>query len=504
MLIFPSYLFATPKKIINFAITSDLHGWLSTQLIYPDRRKASGLLHIKPIIKQLRELDPNLVLLDAGDTLSGSPFTHFLHHKNRLKQDLFFQELKKLNYTAITIGNHDLEINPLLEKYYLPNSNFTWLAGNLNPSKWIRPYLSIQRKGVKIVILGMTTIGVKMWIHPKKYTHLKIQDPLDAIPYWLKKIEKQEKPDILIGLFHIGRRLKRDSFASRVNLQPLSNTIKRIAQQYPQFSFIISGHDHLISRKNQLRYIAGVPIIEAGSWGRHVIHLQAELKQIKTKWHLSKVKHHRYNAISYHPSSKDYKKKLPISYLNYIDKKTLWKYEGRSRKKLEYCINTLLSQATKNKFTDITLHPYIKIFRNSIKTNDVISRKHIFRWLPYQNRTIQIQLNQREIQILISRKKRKQKFLFSYFYNQALKNKITKKSKSFFLDKLQWEKKYFTLISDYHFHGGKGLLAPLFLKKKKIVKVAYEVYQKQLFNYLLKNKTLPNQCNMLTRQFTSD
>ena len=145
------------SKQIRLIVTSDLHGWMSTALMYPNRKK-KGLLHLAKGIKKARAENPDLILLDAGDLLQGSPLVSYIHktQKSPAVEDPFFRLFQSLEYHAVVVGNHDLGINPLFEREYLPNSKFSWLAANVyrNKNLVFKPFLTLDCNGLKIAILG--------------------------------------------------------------------------------------------------------------------------------------------------------------------------------------------------------------------------------------------------------------------------------------------------------------------------------------------------------------
>ena len=72
------------KTTLLIAATSDLHGTLSSTRLLPRPR---GLLHLVQKVRQLRANNPELILLDAGDTIQGDPssfyFSHIVQEKHR-------------------------------------------------------------------------------------------------------------------------------------------------------------------------------------------------------------------------------------------------------------------------------------------------------------------------------------------------------------------------------------------------------------------------------------
>lgn len=88
---------------ITILETSDLHG-----VIYPydyaaDTALNGGLAKVATIVKQEREKDPNLLLVDCGDTLQGNMISDF--RENDVHP--MFEAMNLLKFDAFALGNHE-------------------------------------------------------------------------------------------------------------------------------------------------------------------------------------------------------------------------------------------------------------------------------------------------------------------------------------------------------------------------------------------------------------
>ena len=98
------------KTSLLIVATSDLHGTLTSTRLLP-RKRSRGLLHLAQQLKKLREDFPELILLDAGDTIQGDPSSfYFSHVAPETSRPLPVIELmNRLKYDALALGNHDFE-----------------------------------------------------------------------------------------------------------------------------------------------------------------------------------------------------------------------------------------------------------------------------------------------------------------------------------------------------------------------------------------------------------
>ena len=112
---------------VALAFTSDLHGNLQDT-----QGRPSGLLHLAQPLRKLRGLEPNLLLIDVGDTLQGSPENHYFSRIRPRSAPLpVIQVMNALRYDAVVLGNHDFDPPPKVLLKSLQHSRFPWLAANL-------------------------------------------------------------------------------------------------------------------------------------------------------------------------------------------------------------------------------------------------------------------------------------------------------------------------------------------------------------------------------------
>ena len=91
----------------------------------------------------------------------------------------------------------------------MKESSFPWLGANIqqdpedsNHSLRLDPYKVLERNGVRIGILGMTTPGMPIWLDSPKLKGFSFQDILYSSRKWVSVLKNQEKVDLLIGLYN--------------------------------------------------------------------------------------------------------------------------------------------------------------------------------------------------------------------------------------------------------------------------------------------------------------
>src|ERR1043166_7013186 len=80
---FPQSVTVQSERVqITILGTTDLHGNLNPIDSYTNKPDNRGLAKIATLIKAIRKEQPNVLLIDSGDTIQGSPLVSFHGRKN--------------------------------------------------------------------------------------------------------------------------------------------------------------------------------------------------------------------------------------------------------------------------------------------------------------------------------------------------------------------------------------------------------------------------------------
>ena len=103
--------------------------------------------------------------------------------------------LNYMKYDVGTMGNHDVETGHAVYDRWVKQCAFPVLGANIVDNKTGEPYLTpykiIERKGVKIAVLGMITPAIPSWLPEQLWNGLHFEDMEDCARKWVKIIKEK-------------------------------------------------------------------------------------------------------------------------------------------------------------------------------------------------------------------------------------------------------------------------------------------------------------------------
>lgn len=228
--------------------TTDVHGAYLPYDIRNDKPASTSMANVCSYVKQQRQEFPSSVLLfDTGDCLQGQPSMYYYNFVDTLSPHLVPLVYNYVGYDAIGLGNHDVETGERLYHKRLPAQfHMPWLCANAIDERtgkpMFKPYHVFERQGFKVAVLGMITPNIAAWLPKKLWPHLEFQDMVECASHWVPIIQKNEKPDILVGLFHAGTDYQVNG--NTIDTPMNENGSIPAATRVPGFDLILCGHDH--------------------------------------------------------------------------------------------------------------------------------------------------------------------------------------------------------------------------------------------------------------------
>lgn len=198
-------LTAMGQKRLTVLHTNDTHSCvmpLNPNLADTAIADRGGYLRRINMIKQERQSDPQLLLLDSGDFSQGSPYYSLF------KGDVEVGLMNQMKYDAATIGNHEFDFGLenmarifRLAKFPIVCSNYDFTGTPVEGT--VKRYITLKRKGVKIGIFGICT-QLEGLVTKANCEGVKFLDPIKTAQEMADLLRNKEKCDVVICLSHLG------------------------------------------------------------------------------------------------------------------------------------------------------------------------------------------------------------------------------------------------------------------------------------------------------------
>lgn len=219
--------------------TTDIHGQLFPINYVTNMPEPIGVLSCGEEF----EKDGNTIIIDAGDTIQGSPFTKYMWEHTD-EGCIISEVFNKVGYDFVTIGNHDFNHGYDALKRYVNNLDATCVVANIKDitGEIDCPDCAVihLKNGTKVGIVGVVTDYVPIWENPKHLKKFKIKDTFLSAKKALEYIK--DKCDFKICIYHGG--FECDVKTGKI----LSNTTENVGYKICKeldFDILLTGHQHM-------------------------------------------------------------------------------------------------------------------------------------------------------------------------------------------------------------------------------------------------------------------
>jgi 5'-nucleotidase/UDP-sugar diphosphatase len=214
-----------------------------------------GLAVQAAYVKAVRALNPQVLLLDAGDFNTGSALSNMFDAEPDLRA------FNLMGYDAGALGNH--EFDGTLEKLQtqMALAEYPFITSNIKTSggEYLGiPYLVKNYGGFTVGIFGITTLRSKIIASPDP--GLVFINEIEAAREMVEILRGREGVNIVIALTHIGD----------IKEAPDHITSPELAEAVPGIDIIIDGHSHSLFESP--RQVNGAYIVTANEFGYYMGH----------------------------------------------------------------------------------------------------------------------------------------------------------------------------------------------------------------------------------------
>lgn len=264
--------------------TNDLHGALFDSLYVVEDDIAVHPYSLASIATKIEESrarvgKESVILIDVGDHLQGDNSVFYYNFVDTTSPHLFTQMVNYLNYDAVVVGNHDVEAGHSVYDRVQKEFKMPYLAANALSKKSGKPYFKsytiLNRKGVKIAIIGMTNPNIPNWISEDLYSGIEFIPINKSLDYWLEQIEKRERPHLVVVAMHSG--------VGDIEKCSLENCARFIAANTKGVDIVLASHDHRVINERIENGQGEVVLLEGGSKGRALSKATISIKVVDGK-----------------------------------------------------------------------------------------------------------------------------------------------------------------------------------------------------------------------------
>lgn len=260
---------------ISIVATSDVHGNVLNwdYSISKAPAKGVGLAKVSTYVNSLRKTNPNVMLVDNGDTIQGTPLVNYYNMIDKTTTYPMAAVMGAMKYDTWTLGNHEFNfgldtLNRVMKD--MKSQKVNVLSANTykeDDTNFVQPYLiksfNVNGKTQKVAVLGLTTKTISSWEDAAHYQGLHFNDLVDEAKKWVPVIQK-EGADVIIVAAHSGEESSSDTIPE--------NQIKALVQGVSGIDAVVAGHVHNTVNDLNLKNPDGktVPVVEPNKWAQFV------------------------------------------------------------------------------------------------------------------------------------------------------------------------------------------------------------------------------------------
>lgn len=252
--------------------TNDTHSTIEA-----DKSGYGDVLQRKALIDSIRQAEPNVILVDAGDVVQGSLFFKFF------RGEVEYPLMDKMGYDIRILGNHEFD-NGIddIAKYY-KDIKGTPLSANYDFTGTVldgvfSPYTVREIGGKKIGFFGINVDPTSL-IDTKNTGGLVWKEIIPVANQTAEYLKKKLKCDLVVAVTHIG-----------VVKDGNKTTDYELAAASKDIDIIIGGHSHTVITPGEegdtpsiVMNSKGKPVLVAqtGKYGRNLGYIAIDLDKLK-------------------------------------------------------------------------------------------------------------------------------------------------------------------------------------------------------------------------------
>lgn len=221
-----------PQQKLTILHTNDVHSRIDPFPMDGSRNQGLGGVAARAaLIKEIRQQEPHVLLLDAGDIFQGTPYFNFFKGEPEIKA------MTSMEYDAATMGNHDFDAGLENFRKQWQHSTFPLIICNYDFSSTpvengYQPYAIINKGKLKI---GITGVGIELkgLVPDQLAGNTRYLDPIQHANEHAYILKEKKGCDMVICLSHLGYKYTDNKVSDEI-----------LAKESDNIDLIIGGHTH--------------------------------------------------------------------------------------------------------------------------------------------------------------------------------------------------------------------------------------------------------------------
>ncbi len=261
--------------------TTDLHGHVTDWDYIANQPAFGGLTRVATIVDSLKERYPGqVVLVDAGDLIQGDPFATYFARVAPRDPNPVIEAMSLTGYDVATPGNHDFDWGVGVLRQAVSGAAFPYVSGNIytlpGDTLLFKPYVILQRGGVRIGITGFTTPGTAVWNRDQVRGRVRV----DRIPTVAARVLEplRRESDLVVALVHSGLAGPASYDTAGVGGENVAASLAALAARP---DLVVVGHSHREMRDSVLE---GVHFVQPRPFGGSVSITHVDLVREGEHW----------------------------------------------------------------------------------------------------------------------------------------------------------------------------------------------------------------------------
>lgn len=400
---------------IDILATSDMH----SQFMNGDF--GSNIYRAGTYVKNVREQNKNVILLDSGGSLAGSLAAHYYAIVAPYKRHPMIKLMNAMQYDASGISPDDFKFGLSFLTKAVSLARFQWLSANIEYALTKEPYFSTpyiikELNNVRIAIVGLTAEGLMKNEYAEMEQDVSIEKSLLSAKRWIRYIHEKEHPDFLVVIYHGG--------LDKINTTnprhgESSHEAEKLMKEIGIIDLLITAHQHqtFIGNDYETTYI------QAGQNAQDLVHVKIKFKKRTNTFEKEAIQSEIIDLS-------DYPENEELLDITRYDRKAIehWSKEIVSENDWGMQVNGLEDLLSRS-------HPFTQIIHDSIKLaydNDItcvnvpkngeqgfkgmITNKDIYNAYPHPDKAMELTLKGSQIKDIIE---------YTYSYIQFDQNQLS-------------------------------------------------------------------------------